>query len=172
MDPRVKTPLAGLQEQFKLSEQLYTQLLALSPAAEEAAAVRKQLKEAQKSAQGDALAAVNALDQKLQTLAGGGGRRPGAGAEAPSLGGLKTRYLALLNVFQEVDDAPTTQAASAVAELEKQLAPVMHQWDEIKAKDIPALNQQLKKAGMPEVKMESALQAAKATVSSRDKDEE
>lgn len=76
MDPRVKTPPTGLQQQFKLSQQLYTQLLTLSPAAEEAAAVRKQLKDQQKNAQGDVLAAVNALDQKLQELAGGRMRRP------------------------------------------------------------------------------------------------
>ena len=47
MDPRVKTPLAGLQQQFKLSNDLYTQLLTLSPAAEQASALRKQLKDLQ-----------------------------------------------------------------------------------------------------------------------------
>ncbi|MBZ5533982.1 MAG: glycoside hydrolase [Acidobacteriia bacterium] len=172
MDPRVKTPLVGLQQQFKLSQQLYTQLLALSPAAEEIAAIRKQLKDVLKTAQGDTLAAVNALDQKLQTLAGGGGRRPGAGTDAPSLGGLKTRYLALLNVLQEADDTPTTQAAAAIPELEKQVAPLMKQWREIEEKEIPALNQQLKKANLPEVKLQSASLPARATATARDKDEE
>jgi len=105
-------------------------------------------------------------------LAGGRTRRPGAGTEPPSLGGLKTRYLALLGVFQEVDETPTTQAASAVPDLEKQLSPLMEQWKEIKADDIPALNQLLKKANMPELKMESAMMTAKPAVSSRDKDEE
>ncbi len=172
MDPRVKTSQSGLLQQFKLSEQLYNQLLTLSPAAEDVAAVQKQLKDLQKTAQGDVLAAVNKLDQSLQALASGRTRRPGAGTEPPSLGGLKTRYLALLGMFQEVDETPTTQAASAVPDLEKQLSPLMEQWKEIKADDIPALNQMLKKANMPELKMESAMTAAKPAVSSRDKDEE
>jgi len=79
MDPRVKTSPAGLQQQFKLSSDLYTQLLILSPAAEQAGALRKQLKDLQTRATGEALAAINALDQKLQALAGGATRRPGPG---------------------------------------------------------------------------------------------
>jgi photosystem II stability/assembly factor-like uncharacterized protein len=171
MDPRVKTPAAGLAQQFKLSQQLYTKLLMLSPAAEEAGEVRKQLKELQKSAQGDVLAAVNALDQKLQTLAGGAARRPGAGTELPSLGGMRTRYLALLNIFQEADVAPTAQATAAVGELEKQLPPLLERWQGIKGQDIPALNTLLKKAGLPEIKVSASLLPAKAVVSAKDKDE-
>jgi hypothetical protein len=152
MDPRVKTPLAGLQQQFKYSQQLYQQLLTLAPEVEKANNVRKQLKDLQKQAQGQVLTAVSTLDQKLQFLIGGGGRRPGAGTEAPTLGGLRTRYMALFNVLQEADDAPTTQATAAIPELEKQLPPLMQQWQEVKSKDIPALNQQLKSANLPELK--------------------
>ena len=63
--------------------------------------------------------------------------------------------MALFNVFQEADTAPTTQATSAVGELEQQVPPVMQQWEAIKTKDIPALNQQLKGANLPEVKIEA-----------------
>jgi len=66
--PARKDSLAGLQQQFKLSNDLYTQLLMLSPAAEQAGALRKQLKDLQTRATGEALAAINALDQKLQAL--------------------------------------------------------------------------------------------------------
>jgi hypothetical protein len=170
MDPRVKTPLAGLQQQFKLSNDLYTQLLALSPAVEEAGAARKELKELQSHATGETLAGVKALDQKLQALAGGVTRRPGAGAEPPTLGGLRTRFLTLLGVLQEADATPTTQATSAVAELLRQLPPLMQRWNELKTKDIPALNQQLKNANLPEVKLESAATRATAVVSSKDED--
>ncbi|MGB8128697.1 MAG: glycoside hydrolase [Candidatus Angelobacter sp.] len=171
MDPRVKTSLAGLQQQFKLSNDLYTQLLTLSPAAEEAGALRKQLKDLEPKATGEALVAIKALDEKLQTLAGGATRRPGAGAEPPTLGGLKTKFLTLFGVFQEADVPPSTQAAAAVADLQKELPPLMQRWNEVKAKDIPALNQQLKGANLPEVKLESALTLpAGATVSSKDED--
>jgi hypothetical protein len=171
MDPRVKTSLAGLQQQFKLSNDLYTQLLTLSPAAEEAGALRKQLKDLQQKATGEALAAIKAFDQKLQALAGGATRRPGAGTEPPTLGGLKTKFLTLFGVFQEADVAPSTQAAGAVADLQKQLPQLMQRWEAIKSQDIPALNKQLKDANLPELKLESALSLpAKAMVSSKDED--
>jgi hypothetical protein len=171
MDPRVKTSLAGLQQQFKLSNDLYTQLLTLSPAAEEAGALQKQLKELQPKATGEALNAIKTFDQKLQALAGGATRRPGAGTEPPTLGGLKTKFLTLFGVFQEADVAPSTQASAAVADLQKQLPPLMDRWKAMQAQDIPALNQQLKNANLPELKVESALELpARATVSSKDED--
>jgi photosystem II stability/assembly factor-like uncharacterized protein len=170
MDPRVKTSPAGLQQQFKLSNDLYTQLLTLSAAAEEAGALRKQLKDLQPKATGEALAAVKALDQKLQALAGGATRRPGPGTEPPTLGGLKTKFLTLFGVFQEADVAPSTQAAAAVADLQNQLPPLMQQWNALKAKDIPALNKQLKDANLQELKLETAVLPARAAVSSKDEE--
>jgi len=170
MDPRVKTPMAGLQQQFTLSDDLYTKLLTLSPAVEEARAARKQLKELQSHASGDTLAAVKKLDGAIQELAGGVTRRPGAGAEPPTLGGLRTRFLTLFGVLQEADVTPSTQATAAVTELMRQLPPLLQRWNQIKTKDVPALNQQLKNANLPEIKLESAITAATAVVSSKDED--
>ncbi|MGZ4855184.1 MAG: hypothetical protein ACXVKH_08115, partial [Candidatus Angelobacter sp.] len=70
----------------------------------------------------------------------------------------------------EADVAPSTQAAAAVADLEKQLPPLMDRWNAVKAQDLPALNKQLKDASLPELKLESALLPARATVSSKDED--
>jgi photosystem II stability/assembly factor-like uncharacterized protein len=170
MDQRVKTSLAALQQQFKLSNELYTQLLTLSPATEQVVEVRKQLKDLQARATGEVLAAIKALDQKLQALAGGATRRPGAGTEPPTLGGLKTKLLTLFGVFQEADVAPSVQAAAAVADLEKQLPPLMERWNAAKAQDLPALNQQLKGANLRELKLESVALPARARVSSKDED--
>jgi hypothetical protein len=152
MDPRVKTPAAALQNQLELSQKLYDDLLVIAPAVEQLEEARKQLKDLQKQAQGDTLTAVNSLDQKLQTLAGGQARRPGAGNEPPSLGGLRTRVLALLGVLQEADVAPTTQATAAVGELDGQKTALLQQWHQLKSQDIPALNQQLRSANLSEVK--------------------
>jgi hypothetical protein len=170
MDPRVKTPPAGVQEQFKLSNDLYTQLLTLSPAVEQAGDLRKQLKDLQAKANGDTLTAVKALDQKLQALTGGVARRPGAGTEQPTLGGLRTRYLTLFGILQEADVTPSTQASAAITELQKQLPPLMQRWSAVKAQDLPALNKQLKDANLPELKLESAALPARATVASKDED--
>ena len=167
----MKTPAAGLAQQFKLSEQLYSRLLTLSPAVDEAGNVRKQLKAIrQKLSEGTLAAAVDQIDQKVQAVLGGGGRRPGAGTETPSLAGLRTRYLALFNVFQEADVAPSTQAAAGVNELEQQLPPLLERWKAIKSQDIQSLNAQLKQSGLPEIKIEASLQSQKAVVSSKDEE--
>jgi hypothetical protein len=171
MDPRVKTPQPALAQQFSQSQQLYNQLLTLAPAVDQAGDLRKHLKDLQKQAQGDVLTAVKALDQKLDEVAGGGApRRPGAGNQPPTLGLMRARYLALLGVLQEADVAPTSQAASAVDELGKQLAPLLQTWQQIKSHELPALNQQLKSANLPELKLESEIKPARATVSSKDED--
>jgi photosystem II stability/assembly factor-like uncharacterized protein len=172
MDPRVKTPAAGLHQQFQLSHGLYGQLLALAPAVEQATALRKQLKELQPRASGETLETINALDQKIQALAGGAGgrRRRGAGGETPSLGGLRGRFLTLFGMLQEADVMPSTQVAAAVKEVMGQLPPLMQRWDAIKTQDVNNLNQQLKKANLPELKLESALSPTRVAVSSKDED--
>jgi hypothetical protein len=135
---------------------LYARLVTLSPAVEQAAAARKQLKEIQPRATGETLAAVVALDHKLQELAGESARRPGAGRETPSLSSLRTRFLTLFGLLQEADVKPSTQAAAAVAEVQRPLPALIERWNAIRAQDIPALNKQLKDANLPEVKLEAA----------------
>jgi hypothetical protein len=155
MDPRVKTPLAGLREQFTESMELYEPLLKVSPAFDQAMEVRKQLAGLKKQAQGDTLAAVNALDEKLDHVAGTAQRFFGGGEAALSLASMRMRLLMLMNVFQEADVAPTSQASAAAAELVKEVPAVMQSWDAFKAHDIPALNSKLRAAGLPELKLES-----------------
>ncbi len=155
MDPRVKTPVAGLAQQSRLSRQLYRHLLTVSPAFDRIVSLRDKIKELQGQAKGDTLTALNTFDQKLQALAGTAARRPGPANEPPSLGVLRTRLLTLMSVLQDADEAPTAQATSAVTELEQQLPPVMQRWQTIQTQDIPALNAQLRQAGLPELKLES-----------------
>jgi photosystem II stability/assembly factor-like uncharacterized protein len=155
MDPRVKTPLAGLKEQFTESMELYQPLMKVSPAFDQAMAVRKQLDLLKKQAQGDTLAAVNALDGKLEHVAGTARRFFGGGEAGPSLAGTRIRLLMLMGVFQEADVAPTSEASTAAAELAKEAPAVMESWDTVKAHDIPELNAKLRAAGLPELKLES-----------------
>lgn len=153
MDPRVKTPAAGLAQQFKLSQQMYNQLLVVIPASDQLDSVRKQLGELRKRADhGEITTAIDGLDQKLQALAGGVTRRPGLGNEPPNLGNTRTRLLALLGFLQDADEAPTTQMTSAAAELEQSVRPLVQNWQQIKAKDIVELNKKLHDAGLAELK--------------------
>jgi len=157
MDPRVKTPLAGLREQFTESMRLYEPLLQVSPAFDQATGLRKQLAALKKQAQGGTLTAVTAFEGKLDRIAGSpqGFFFGGGGAAAPSLASTRMRLLILMNVFQEADVAPTSQATAATAGLVKEVPSVLQQWDELKSRDVPAINAKLRAAGLPELKLES-----------------
>ncbi|HSM87621.1 MAG TPA: hypothetical protein VLT16_15805 [Candidatus Limnocylindrales bacterium] len=174
MDPRVKTPAAGLQQQFKASQQIYDRLLELVPVTNQGTALRNQLQDRLKQipASSPALAAANRFHEQLNAVLGSVARRFGPGSDQPTLGGLRLRYLALFGVLQEVDEAPTTQALSGLAELEKQLPPLLQKWEQLRDKDLPALNHQLKSADMPELSVAAAEPHSRAVVSARDKDEE
>ena len=67
---------------------------------------------------------------------------------------MRARLLMLLGILQEADVTPTTQAASAVPELEQAVRPLMQQWEAVKTQDLAALNAQLRNANLPELKLE------------------
>jgi hypothetical protein len=174
MDPRVKTAIAGLQQQFFVSDEIYQRMLTLGPATEQATELRKQLLERQNKAQPQSAAAtaITNLSNRLNTLLGNQTRRPGPPSEVPTLSLLRAKYMALFGVLQEADDPPTSQATAGFSEIEKQLPPLMQQWQQIKNTDLPALNQQLRNANLPEIKLQAAESMHKAAVSAKDKDEE
>jgi hypothetical protein len=55
----------------------------------------------------------------------------------------------------QADAAPTTSQISAVTDTERDISILMKRWEEIKSSDLPALNQQLKSANLPEIRLES-----------------
>jgi photosystem II stability/assembly factor-like uncharacterized protein len=162
MDPRVKTSAADLERQFTLSKQLYDNALALSGAIEQARSLRAQLQNLRQRAAPGALGdAIAALDKKIEALAGApGGRRggfegpPGGGAGAATLNSLRGSLLMLMRMAQGADVAPTTQLAAAADERRAAAAPLLNRWGELKTRDLPALNQQLRSAGLPELRAE------------------
>jgi len=56
---------------------------------------------------------------------------------------------ALLGVIEGADVAPTTQAVSGAQSLEQALAELMKRWNDIKSRDVPALNGHLRQANLP-----------------------
>jgi hypothetical protein len=77
--------------------------------------------------------------------------RPGA---PPSLFVLdSTRQL--FNEIEVADAAPTAATKATVAALETKVGPMMDAWQKLVESDVPALNQQLKQAGFPEIKTEA-----------------
>ena len=127
MDPRVVTPTNGLQQQFTLSLQAYEGVKQTFAMLDEARKLQTKLKAANEKE----------LDAKINTLLGGGGRQggppaPAAVSELP-LSRLNGAFAGLLDLLQDADVAPSTQAVTAAQDLQTALASAVKTWNEIKA---------------------------------------
>jgi photosystem II stability/assembly factor-like uncharacterized protein len=155
MDPRVKTPTTDLQEQYRLSKQVYDDAMKLSTEINKANELRAQLKDRKEHAQGATAEAIDAFSKKLDEVAGEGGRRRGRGA-APgeSLGSVRGQLLMVMGILQDADVAPTTQTVAAISEVQKKVPGSLQTWQTFQKQDLAAFNQQLKSAGLQEVKVQ------------------
>lgn len=141
MDPRVKTPIADLQKQFDLSQQVYEDVLALQAIIEKVTAARMRLKTMREKASAADAAKIDEAGKELESLEGGEGRRR-RGPQPENLTGVRTSLLELLTMLQEVDLAPTTQAAAAVPKLHESTASLLREWDELRTNQLAPLGMQ------------------------------
>ncbi len=157
MDPRVKTPAKGLQQQFDLSMQCYRGLRQVYETMLQLRSLRMQLKPLiDQSAPGVLLDSLTALNRKAALIEGGEAAREidimyfsvqGSRGQEENFAGLQTKLAYLMLLLQSADATPTTQAVAAVHESQQSLKEVLGRWSELKKKDLPMLNEQLKKAG-------------------------
>jgi hypothetical protein len=148
MDPRVKTSAADLQEQFDLSRQLYQLRLTLGPVGKKFDDINEQLTKL-KARAAERPDVTEKLEAFVQTLAQFGPPHPRPGAP-PSLFVLESTER-LFNEIQGADAAPTAAVKAAVADVREKVGPLMQAWRKLLDSDLPALNQQLKQAGFPEI---------------------
>jgi photosystem II stability/assembly factor-like uncharacterized protein len=149
MDPRVKTSRFDLEQQFNLSHTLYDQMLQATKALHEITVLRDQLDGPNAKLPHEA---AEELEAKLNKIAGaeveGGGRRFGP-AGPPTLDSVRTQLARLEHSVQNADAAPTTSQIAAAAEIAKPLPALLEQWEQLKATDLKAINQQLRKQNLP-----------------------
>jgi hypothetical protein len=149
MDPRVKASPADLQEQFDVSWRLYQLRLKLAPIGAKFDDIAEQLTKLKaRAAERPDLA--QKLEAFVQALTKFGPPHPRPRAQ-PSLFVLDSTTH-LFDDLQAADAAPTAATKAAVADLEMKVAPIMDAWRKLLESDVPALNQQLKQAGFPEIK--------------------
>jgi hypothetical protein len=159
LDPRVKTPLPALQQKFGLETRLANALSRGSEAELQAESVEEQIKKLPSSASGSVGEALKALDAKLGTLLDGP-EKP----EPTSPRGLKdingdiySLYGAASgndSVSKDADAAPTVALVAAASAAERDLGPALKTWAQLKSTEIPAVNQKLKAANLPQLKLE------------------
>lgn len=158
MDPRVKTGAFPLQQQFNLSMQCYEDRQKAMEATKTIRSARQQVRSLTGKASGELATQLQQVDKQLGQLeggGGGGGRGAGrdGGDQEPSFARLGGIFAVVLNNLQESDMQPTFQVVSAGQEAHTDLGKLMTQWTGIQNKDIPAINQQLSKAGLPIIKL-------------------
>ena len=151
MDPRVKASAADLQGQFDLSWRLYQLRLKLAPIGKRFDEITDQLTKLKAKA-AERPDVTQKLEAFAQTLTSFGPPHPRPGAP-PSLFVLEST-IQLFNDIQGADDAPTASVKNAISDLETKIGPMMDAWHKLIESDLPALNQQLKQASFPEIKID------------------
>src|SRR6185295_10775912 len=78
-----------------------------------------------------------------------GGTSASAGPPPDSLTGVSAALAAVMNLLQGADVRPTTVQVNAIAAARAAAEKTVARWRTVKAVDLPALNAQLKAAGLP-----------------------
>ncbi len=150
MDPRIATPTSGLEQQFKLSLELADAMRRDADALDEVKALRAKLEAAAgRAGEGEIGKRVRQLDGRAAAFEGSASRwRPQAGG-GDSFAGLNGDLAALYDVLQAADVTPTTQAVAACAAATSRLDRLLASWKELRERELPALDAELQKAGLP-----------------------
>jgi hypothetical protein len=193
MDPRVKTSLEDLRLHFELDRKIADALHRDYEAIQQVRSLRAQLKTLtnkvsttgstgghRENPGPDAIRKIAAeLEAKAASIEGeegGYGTRYLSTPEGRSLSRLNSGFSAVLSALDTADAAPTTQQVAMAGELDTALEERLSAWAQLKSKDIPALNEQLKKAGLPLIDLQKAVagaaDAAQTTSQDRDQNEE
>jgi hypothetical protein len=162
LDPRVNVAPASIEQQFTLEMRLASELTATTAAVTDVRSVLDQLHQIESQAKGALADSIKALDQKVRiTLHGPTPPVAGLPPE-PNLTRESAAVGMLYGAIGQADAAPTTPQLNAVEETERELSTVMKRWEEIKKSDVPALDRGLKKANLPEIRIDTKAQKEEA----------
>ena len=157
MDPRVKTPAAGLAQLFQVETRLGALLTRTSQTVMEARSMRTQVQGLQAKATGSSAEALKSFDQKIAAVLQSSG--PAANAQVPTLTRVNGAASTLYADATRADAAPTKALLDATATAEQDAATLSKAFGTIKTADLPALNQLLRGANLPEVRETTDSQA-------------
>jgi photosystem II stability/assembly factor-like uncharacterized protein len=135
MDPRVKIPVAGLQQQYDLSLLCYNNRKKIASQLMEIAAIQRQIETLKGKASKVLADTLDHLQTRLNDLAAG---------KSNSLFGLASSFAGFFDILQQADVRPTLQTATGLKEVLSKFAEIEGNWNRIRQTVIPALNKQLK----------------------------
>jgi hypothetical protein len=149
IDPRVKTPTAGLQKKFELETQLVSAITRSSQAVTQARSAQGQLQELA-DARGELSERAQSLKAKVSGLLEGPKDGPGA-KDQPTLKDNNSNVIALYKEVEKADAEPTAAAINAADKIHSELEPLLKRWEELKNGDLQKLNVKLSAADLPRI---------------------
>jgi hypothetical protein len=127
MDPRVKTPNAGLRQQFALSKQIYDDIVSGTTALEQLRGIRTRVSGTPLAAKGGALEGAETEDFGP----------PQAGRQPDTFNGVLSSLRTAHSLLQQSDVTPSAQAVAAVADRQQMFDALMKRWKEFQTEATP-----------------------------------
>ena len=153
MDPRVTTPADGLRQQFEMEAKISDALRQDYDVLQQVRKARAQLTNLVPRA-GAMADEINALEKKLGELEGVAGEY-GSRARTDTLAGLNSSLTTVYEIVDSADAAPTSQVGATLAGLQPSLSSLLARWNEIRSRDLDALNEKLRAANLPPIDLSS-----------------
>ena len=144
MDPRIKTSAADLQKQHDLSIICYEGRLRISKISKETVSVHNQIKELMAKSKENLHASLTQLDEKISNI-----ENAKTKDKFKSFSHVNNSFASLFSSLQESDMPPTANTIESVRVSKKDFQQLEEVWFKIKNSDIPSINVELKKAGLP-----------------------
>ena len=158
LDPRLQSSVtaADMQKQIELARKMQQDIDALHRAVNQIRALRANLQTLQKwagegASSSEVISAAHALDQKMapveESLIQVNMKSSEGNLRYPNM--LNEQYASFNDIVQGDDGAPTAQQLLVFDELHSRLSTQLSQWQEIAGTDVPALNDLMRKHGVP-----------------------
>jgi photosystem II stability/assembly factor-like uncharacterized protein len=157
MDPRITAPVDQLDQQFRLASRICDAMNSTFASLAQVRSVRAQLRDlAHQAPKGEIADAIRALEEKVapfeEATAGSG-----PAARQQTFAQLNSQFAQLLAVVDGADAAPTQTAQDTTGDLQRSLTALQTQWDDLKARDVNTLNDQLRRANLPTINLAATL---------------
>jgi photosystem II stability/assembly factor-like uncharacterized protein len=155
MDPRIKSSLSDLQAQAEMESGAVSGMNKSYDALAQVQSVRAQLKAISPKLKGKLAESTESLDKQCAALAGAAVSTffgtPSSGKQPENLSSLNQHFSQLLAIADSADAAPTNQARRVFQELNTQLEEALRRWQGIRETQLPELDRDLQKAGLPTI---------------------
>ncbi len=151
MDPRAVANRADLLQQFEWAQRAFDDMIAARQAGAEVRGFRQQLdkvKAGLNQNQASLMASVAAADRTSREILTGG-----APSDASGLDGVSRSLVIALAALEGADRVPPSQVIALYRESALKLKSRLSDWSALKQTIIPALNQQLRNAGLAPVQI-------------------